>query len=79
MLMKSAYYSPTGSRNIHMFSIKIKPKDVDYYRDLITFVADRAGHDKRYGINSSKITTDLGWYPQETLESGLRKTVVWYL
>ena len=57
----------------------IKPKDIDYYQDLITFVVDRPGHDKRYGINSSKITTDLGWSPQETLESGLRKTVVWYL
>ena len=57
----------------------MKPMGVDYYQDLITFVADRPGHDKRYGINSSKITADLGWSPQETLESGLRKTVVWYL
>ena len=57
----------------------IKPRQISYYKDLITFVADRPGHDKRYGICSSKITTQLGWVPKETLESGLRKTVIWYL
>ena len=46
---------------------------------LISFVADRPGHDKRYAIDASKITRELGWKPQETFETGLRKTVEWYL
>ena len=46
---------------------------------LISFVADRPGHDLRYGIDASKIETQLGWRPQETVDSGLRKTVRWYL
>jgi dTDP-glucose 4,6-dehydratase len=49
------------------------------YEDLITFVADRPGHDLRYAIDASKIESDLGWKPQETFESGIRKTVEWYL
>jgi dTDP-glucose 4,6-dehydratase len=49
------------------------------YCDLITFVKDRPGHDRRYAINASKITDELGWLPQETFESGIRKTVIWYL
>lgn len=49
------------------------------YADLITYVNDRPGHDRRYAIDSSKIQRDLGWKPQETFESGLRKTVQWYL
>lgn len=49
------------------------------YRDLITFVTDRPGHDVRYAIDASKIERELGWVPQETFESGLRKTVEWYL
>ena len=48
-------------------------------RELITFVADRPGHDARYAIDISKITSELGWRPRETFESGLRKTVAWYL
>lgn len=48
-------------------------------RDLITFVADRPGHDKRYGIEARKIRGELGWEPRETFESGLRKTVRWYI
>lgn len=56
-----------------------KPKGVSKYTDLITFVADRPGHDKRYAIDASKIQQDLGWLPEETFESGLRKTVIWYL
>jgi dTDP-glucose 4,6-dehydratase len=56
-----------------------KPEGVLYYRDLITFVADRPGHDVRYAIDASKIARDLGWEPQETFETGLRKTVEWYL
>lgn len=49
------------------------------YRDLITHVGDRPGHDMRYAIDASKIGCELGWAPQETFESGLRKTVQWYL
>lgn len=49
------------------------------YKTLITFVVDRPGHDIRYAIDTSKIEKDLGWKPLETFESGLRKTVEWYL
>lgn len=49
------------------------------YRDLIAFVADRPGHDRRYAVDASKIRLDLGWAPRETFESGLAKTVDWYL
>ena len=56
-----------------------KPTDVTNYRDLITFVKDRPGHDVRYAIDASKIERELGWVPEETFESGLRKTVQWYL
>jgi dTDP-glucose 4,6-dehydratase len=49
------------------------------FRDLITFVKDRPGHDQRYAIDASKIENALGWKPIETFESGLRKTVLWYL
>ncbi|QDM41005.1 dTDP-glucose 4,6-dehydratase [Altererythrobacter sp. TH136] len=49
------------------------------YRDQITFVADRPGHDKRYAIDASRIEGELGWTPEESFESGIRKTVEWYL
>ncbi|WP_417778371.1 dTDP-glucose 4,6-dehydratase [Stutzerimonas xanthomarina] len=49
------------------------------YKGLITFVKDRPGHDLRYAIDASKIQRELGWVPQETFESGIRKTVQWYL
>jgi dTDP-glucose 4,6-dehydratase len=49
------------------------------HQALITFVADRPGHDLRYAIDASKIKTELGWEPEETFETGLRKTVLWYL
>ncbi|WP_016913350.1 dTDP-glucose 4,6-dehydratase [Vreelandella stevensii] len=49
------------------------------YRDLITFVTDRPGHDVRYAIDASKIERELGWKPAETFDTGLRKTVEWYL
>ncbi|MGQ4867865.1 dTDP-glucose 4,6-dehydratase [Aeromonas caviae] len=49
------------------------------YRDQITYVADRPGHDRRYAIDASKMSTELDWQPQETFESGIRKTVLWYL
>ncbi|MDC0641341.1 dTDP-glucose 4,6-dehydratase [Porticoccaceae bacterium] len=56
-----------------------KPSGIDKYRDLITFVKDRPGHDARYAIDASKIERELGWVPEETFETGLRKTVEWYL
>ena len=56
-----------------------KPVGVKNYRDLITFVKDRPGHDVRYAIDASKIERELGWVPEETFETGLRKTVQWYL
>ena len=56
-----------------------KPADVSRYEDLITYVADRPGHDLRYAIDASKIERELGWKPEETFETGLRKTVQWYL
>jgi len=49
------------------------------YRDQITYVTDRPGHDRRYAIDADKISRELGWKPQETFESGIRKTVQWYL
>ncbi|MEN4982939.1 dTDP-glucose 4,6-dehydratase [Acinetobacter modestus] len=49
------------------------------YENLITFVKDRPGHDLRYAIDASKIENELGWKPQETFETGIRKTVEWYL
>lgn len=56
-----------------------KPAGVACYRDLITHVQDRPGHDLRYAIDASKIKTELGWVPAESFETGLRKTVQWYL
>ncbi|WP_301911810.1 dTDP-glucose 4,6-dehydratase [Neisseria viridiae] len=56
-----------------------KPAGVARYEDLITFVQDRPGHDVRYAVDAAKIRRDLGWQPLETFESGLRKTVQWYL
>ena len=55
------------------------PGGITHYSDLITFVADRPGHDLRYAIDAGKIQRELGWTPEETFESGLRKTVEWYL
>lgn len=56
-----------------------KPDGIASYEDLITFVKDRPGHDLRYAIDASKIERELGWKPEETFESGIRKTVEWYL
>ncbi len=56
-----------------------KPVAIKHYRDLITYVADRPGHDVRYAIDASKIKRELGWSPIETFETGIRKTVQWYL
>jgi dTDP-glucose 4,6-dehydratase len=57
----------------------LKPKDAGSYRDLISFVKDRPGHDRRYAIDASKIERDLGWKPAESFESGIKKTIQWYL
>lgn len=56
-----------------------KPTGVAQYQDLITYVKDRPGHDVRYAIDASKIKKELGWVPEESFETGLRKTVQWYL
>lgn len=56
----------------------VKPKSTRY-AEQITYVTDRPGHDMRYAIDASKIQKELGWTPQETFESGIRKTVEWYL
>lgn len=56
-----------------------KPAGVEKYTDLITYVADRPGHDVRYAVDSSKIANELNWSPQVTFESGMRKTVEWYI
>ena len=57
---------------------ELRPQNKNY-RDLITTVKDRPGHDRRYAIDASKIQQELGWVPEETFETGIRKTVQWYL
>lgn len=64
---------------IYPTSSNANTSSLNKYEELITFVADRPGHDLRYAIDASKIKQDLGWVPQETFESGIRKTVEWYL
>ena len=49
------------------------------YADLIAFVPDRPGHDRRYAIDSSRIERELGWRPQTSFEEGMRRTIAWYL
>jgi dTDP-glucose 4,6-dehydratase len=59
---------------------ELKPReDGRSYKNQITFVKDRPGHDRRYAIDSTKIANELGWKPEETFDSGIRKTVQWYL
>ncbi|XYJ87707.1 dTDP-glucose 4,6-dehydratase [Cupriavidus necator] len=58
---------------------ELRRKAIGSYRDQITFVKDRPGHDRRYAIDAHKLERELGWKPAETLETGLRKTVQWYL
>jgi dTDP-glucose 4,6-dehydratase len=59
---------------------ELKPKsDGKGYLDQITFIKDRPGHDRRYAIDASKLKNELNWKPQETFETGLRKTVLWYI
>lgn len=69
-------------RSICSLLDEIKPcnhSHINNYHDLITFVDDRPGHDLRYAIDASKIKNDLGWSPSETFETGLYKTVMWYV
>ena len=58
---------------------ELAPSQYSPYAGLITHVADRPGHDERYAIDASKIGHELGWHPRETFETGIRKTVQWYL
>ena len=55
------------------------PNDLKNLNDLIKYVDDRPGHDVRYAIDASKIKKELGWLPEETFETGIKKTVNWYL
>lgn len=57
--------------------LKCRPEDINY--DLITYVADRPGHDMRYAIDPTKIATELGWYPETPFSTGIEKTIRWYL
>ena len=54
-------------------------KNINSYRELITFVEDRPGHDFRYSIDASKISSDINWKPKENFKSGIKKTILWYL
>ena len=59
---------------------ELVPKEAEEnYRDQITFVTDRPGHDFRYAIDASKIERELGWVPEESFDSGIKKTIQWYL
>jgi dTDP-glucose 4,6-dehydratase len=55
------------------------PRKAGKYAELISFVKDRPGHDWRYAMDASKVRRELGWRPRETFESGLAKTVRWYM
>lgn len=57
----------------------MRPRVGESYSKLITFVSDRPGHDRRYAIDASRIELELSWRPVETFDSGLAKTVAWYL
>lgn len=65
-------------QNICAVLDELAPRDTKYSK-LITYVADRPGHDRRYAIDASKIAKELGWLPEETFDTGLRKTIQWYL
>ena len=60
-------------------STRLRPDPAGPLRRLITYVTDRPGHDRRYAIDARKIERELGWRPAETFETGIRKTVRWYL
>ena len=65
--------------NLNLTGVSCESGNATKYADLIRYVADRPGHDMRYAIDAGKIQRELGWTPQETFESGIRKTVQWYL
>ena len=56
-----------------------KPKGLNSYKELITYVKDRAGHDLCYGINAEKIKKDLNWKPEINFQSGIENTIKWYI
>jgi dTDP-glucose 4,6-dehydratase len=58
---------------------ELRPDPAGSYARLITYVKDRPGHDRRYAIDARKIERELGWRPAETFQTGIRKTVQWYL
>jgi dTDP-glucose 4,6-dehydratase len=58
---------------------QLRPKTNGSYTDQITFIKDRPGHDRRYAIDASKLESELAWRPVETFETGIRKTIDWYL
>ncbi|VGO12128.1 dTDP-glucose 4,6-dehydratase 2 [Pontiella desulfatans] len=58
---------------------ELRPRTEGSYKDLITFVADRPGHDARYAIDATKLETELGWKAQENFDTGIRRTIQWYL
>ena len=58
---------------------ELKPRKGARHAELVTFVQDRPGHDRRYAMDASKIARELGWRPRESFESGLAKTVRWYM
>ena len=66
---------PKGNTNL----VNKPSKNNTSYKKLITFVEDRPGHDFRYAIDSSKIQSELGWEPKESFNSGIEKTVKWYI
>ena len=67
-------------KSICLILDELRPRsNGDPYKNLITYVKDRPGHDYRYAIDASKIKNDLGWKPKETFETGIRKTIKWYL
>lgn len=58
---------------------ELRPREQGSYKDLITYVKDRPGHDQRYAIDAARMDRDLGWTPEETFETGMKRTVQWYL
>jgi dTDP-glucose 4,6-dehydratase len=58
---------------------QLRPRALGSYKDQISYVEDRAGHDKRYAIDATKIETELGWKADESFETGIVKTIKWYL